>query len=322
MSDKRLRLIFMGTPDFAALILQSLLAGPDPVVAVVSQPDRAKGRGKKQSPTPTKLVAEAAGLPVLQPEKIRTEAFRNQLLSYAPDLIVVAAYGRILPLSLLELAPLGCINVHGSLLPAYRGAAPVQWAIIRGEAEVGVTIMQMNEGMDTGDMLLQARLLADPQETAGSLMPKLAELGGAALLRTIAGLKDGSIAPTPQDHQQATMAPMLTKEDGRLDWRKSAEELHCLVRGLDPWPSAYTFLDGARLRLFAPEVVFQESNVPPGTVLRADTRGLLVACGRHCLNLREIQPEGKKRMSVSAFSCGHPIVAGTLLTGQGDGGED
>lgn len=321
MSDKRLRIVFMGTPDFAALILQSLLDGPDPVVAVVSQPDRAKGRGKKVSPTPTKLAAEAAGLPVLQPEKIRTEEFRNGLLSYRPDLIVVAAYGRILPLGLLQLAPLGCVNVHGSLLPAYRGAAPVQWAIIRGEAEVGVTIMQMNEGMDTGDMLLQAKLVPDPQETAGSLMPKLAKLGGAALLRAIAGLKDGSIVAIPQDHQRATMAPMLAKEDGRIDWSKSAEALHCLVRGLDPWPSAYTFAGGTRLRLFSPEVVFQESSAPPGTVLRADARGLLVACGKHCLNLRELQPEGKKRMSVAAYSCGHPIAVGTRLTGQGEAGE-
>ena len=322
MSDKRLRLIFMGTPDFAALILQSLLAGPDPVVAVVSQPDRAKGRGKKQSPTPTKLVAEAAGLPVLQPEKIRTEAFRNQLLSYAPDLIVVAAYGRILPLSLLELAPLGCINVHGSLLPAYRGAAPVQWAIIRGEAEVGVTIMQMNEGMDTGDMLLQAKLLADPQETAGSLMPKLAELGGAALLRTIAGLKDGLIVPTPQDHQRATMAPMLTKEDGRIDWTRDAEEIERLVRGLDPWPSAYTFLDNARLRLFRPEVEYLASDSPPGTILRADSRGLLVACGKHAIKFTELQPEGKKRMEIAAFCCGRPVPAGTVLQGRGGESDD
>jgi methionyl-tRNA formyltransferase len=318
MSDQRLRIVFMGTPDFAAPILRSLLQGPDQVVAVVSQPDRAKGRGKKVSPTPTKLVAEASGLPVLQPEKIRTEEFRNGLLSYAPDLIVVAAYGRILPKSLLQLAPLGCINVHGSLLPAYRGAAPVQWALICGEDEVGVTIMQMNEGMDTGDMLLQAKMTPDVEETAGSLMPKLAELGGAALLRTIAGLKDGSIVALPQDHAQATMAPLLTKEDGCIDWSKSAEELHCLVRGLDPWPSAYTFADGIRLRLFAPEVVFQASDAAPGTVLRADGRGLLVACGKHCLNLREVQPEGKKRMSVASFSCGNPLPTGTLLQGPGE----
>ncbi len=266
-------------------------------------------------------MAEAAGLPVLQPEKIRTEEFRNGLLSYAPDLIVVAAYGRILPKSLLQLAPLGCVNVHGSLLPAYRGAAPVQWAILRGEAEVGVTIMQMNEGMDTGDMLLQARMTPDAGETAGSLMPKLAELGGATLLQAIAGLKDGSIVAITQDHDRATMAPLLAKEDGCIDWSKSAEELHCLVRGLDPWPSAYTFVNGARLRLFTPEVVFQASVAAPGTVLRADGRGLLVACGKHCLNLREVQPEGKKRMSVAAFSCGTPLPAGTRLYGQGEAGE-
>ncbi len=322
MSDKRLRIIFMGTPEFAAQILEALLRGPDPVVAVVSQPDRARGRGKKVAPTPTRVVAEAANIPVLQPEKVRTEEFRNGLLSYRPDLIVVAAYGRILPAGLLRLPPLGCINVHGSLLPAYRGAAPVQWSIIRGETEVGVTIMQMDEGLDTGDMLLQARLTTDRGETAGTLMSKLAELGGATLLRAIAGLKDGTVIPTAQDHQRATLAPMLTKEDGRIDWTRDAEEIERLVRGLDPWPSAYTFLDDARLRLFRPEVEYLASDSPPGTILRADSRGLLVACGKHAINFTELQPEGKKRMEIAAFCCGRPVPAGTVLQGRGGESDD
>ncbi len=313
MTTEPLRIIFMGTPDFAAANLQALIDGPDEVVAVVSQPDRAKGRGKKVSPTPTKMLAEAVGIPVLQPVKIKTEEYRNGLLSYQPDLIVVAAYGRILPPSLLELAPMGCINVHGSLLPRYRGAAPVQWAIIRGENEVGVTIIQMDQGMDTGDMLLKAKIQADPEETAGSLMEKLARLGGQTLVKAIKGLKEGSISPVPQDHGQATLAPMLEKDDGLIDWNKDALEIACLIRGLDPWPSAFCFLDSCRLQLFRPEVVYQVSTTQPGTVLRVDRQGMFVACGRHVLLIKELQPEGKKRMTVEAFLCGHAIPAGTLL---------
>jgi methionyl-tRNA formyltransferase len=314
MTTAPLRIIFMGTPDFAAANLQALLTGPDQVVAVVSQPDRAQGRGKKVSPPPTKVLAEAASIPVLQPEKIRTEEFRNGLLSYQPDLIVVAAYGRILPQSLLELAPMGCINVHGSLLPGYRGAAPIQWAIIKGETEAGVTIIQMNQGMDTGDMLLKAKITVDPKETAGSLMVKLATLGGHTLLQAIKGLKEGSITPVPQDDSQATMAPMLKKDDGLVDWTRSADEIECLIRGLDPWPSAFCFLGQYRLRLFSPEVVFMESNAQPGTVLHADRRGMLIACGRYALQIHEIQPEGKKRMTVESFCCGHPIAPGTVIS--------
>lgn len=314
MTTEPLRIIFMGTPEFAAANLRALLTGPDQVVAVVSQPDRAKGRGKKVSPTPTKMVAEAAGIPVLQPEKIKTEEFRNGLQSYQPDLIVVAAYGRILPPSLLELAPMGCINVHGSLLPGYRGAAPIQWAIIRGESEAGVTIIQMNEGMDTGDMLLKAKIPVDPQETAGSLMEKLATLGGQTLLKAVKGLKNGAIVPIPQDHSQATMAPMLHKDDGLIDWTKSAKEIECLIRGLDPWPSAFCFVDQHRLRLFSPEVVYRENDSPPGTVLQADRRGILIACGRNALLVHELQPEGKKRMTAESFCCGHSLDLGIVLS--------
>ncbi len=316
MTTSPLRIIFMGTPDFAGTILKSLLSGPDQVVAVVSQPDRAKGRGKKVSPPPTRIIAEAAAIPVLQPEKIKTDEFRNGLLSYQPDLIVVAAYGRILPKSLLELAPMGCINVHGSLLPGYRGAAPIQWALINNETEVGVTIIQMDQGMDTGDMLLKAKITTDPQETAGSLMEKLAILGGETVLKAIQGLKEGAITPVPQDGSKASMAPMLKKDDGLIDWTRSAKELECLIRGLDPWPSAFCFLDEQRLRLFSPEVVYMDCSAQPGTVLQADRRGLLVACGRNALQIKELQPEAKKRMSVESFCCGHPIAPGTVFDRQ------
>lgn len=312
MSDP-LRIIFMGTPEFAAASLQALLEGEDEVVAVVSQPDKARGRGKKLSKPPTKILAEEAGIPVLQPIKIKTEEFRNGLLSYQPDLIVVTAYGRILPPSILELAPMGCINVHGSLLPAYRGAAPIQWAVINGEKEVGITVIQMDEGMDTGDMLLKGSLETSPGETAGSLFDKLADLGGQTLLKAIRGLKEGSITPTGQDHGQATMAPMLKKDDGLLDWQKSSSVLESMIRGLDPWPSAFSYLEGERIRLFRPEVIHQDHEQPPGTVLQADKRGLLIACGENALLVRELQPAGKKRMTAEAYFCGRSISVGSRL---------
>jgi methionyl-tRNA formyltransferase len=313
MSTQPLRIIFMGTPDFAAATLKALVEGPDEVVAVVTQPDRAKGRGKKLSSPPAKILAESLDIPVLQPTKIKTDEFRNGLLSYRPDLIVVAAYGRILPKALLELAPLGCINVHGSLLPQYRGAAPIQWSVINGDKETGVTIIQMNEGMDTGDILLKATIHTEPDETAGTLFVKLAELGGTTLLKAIKGLQDGTIIPVSQNHDLATVAPMLKKNDGLIDWQKDAKEIECLIRGLDPWPSAFCFLGSKRLRLFKPEVLHKDSNAQPGTILQADKRGILIACGQNCLLIKEIQPEGKKRMPVESFLCGQPIPAGTSL---------
>lgn len=315
MSRQPLRIIFMGTPDFAVPNLKALIDGPDEVVAVVTQPDRPKGRGKKLTPPPVKVIAEAADIPVLQPLKIKTEEFHNGLLSYQPDLIIVTAYGRILPLALLELAPMGCINVHGSLLPLHRGAAPIQWSVIKGDKEVGITIMRMDEGMDTGDMLLKAGITPAPDETTGTLFSKLAQLGSETLLNAIKGLKDGTIAATQQDHSQATDAPMLKKSDGSIDWSKKAGDLECLIRGLDPWPSAFCFLDSKRLRLFKPEVIYKENDAEPGTLLRSDKRGLLIACGQDTLLIKEIQPEGKKRMTVEAFLCGCDLEPGTLLSG-------
>lgn len=311
MSTQKLRIIFMGTPDFAATTLQALIEGPDEVVAVVTQPDKARGRGKKLSPPPTKVIAEAAGIPVLQPTKIKTEEFRNGLITYQPDLFVVAAYGRILPPSILDLAPMGCINVHGSLLPKYRGAAPIQWAVINRDPEVGVTIIQMNKGMDTGDILLKSSIEPAKDETAGSLFIKLAELGSETLLKAVEGLKKGTVIPIPQEHELATNAPMFTKNDGCISWVKDAGELEGLIRGLDPWPSAFCFLNGKRLRLFNPEVVHKDSDLAPGAVIQADKRGILVSCGTNCLLIREIQPEGKKRMSVEAFLCGCELAPGT-----------
>lgn len=316
MTERTFRILFMGTPDFAVPTLRRLLNGPDTVAAVITQPDRPKGRGKILTPPPVKIVAEQAGVPVLQPTKIRTEEFANTLRSYNPDLIVVAAYGRILPDSILDLPPLGCINVHGSLLPRHRGAAPIQWAIIRGDKEAGITIMQMDAGMDTGDILLPAAIPVSEDETAGSLFSKMAELGGTTLIQALDLLRQDKLVATVQDHSLATPAPPLTKEDGCLDWNKPARELHCLIRGLDPWPCAYSFIDGQRFRLFAPEIVHRPSEHPPGTLIRADAQGLLVATSADCLLIKEIQPEGKKRMPVESYICGHTLHSGIQLTRQ------
>lgn len=307
---KPLRILFMGTPDFAVPVLQALLDGSDTIVAVVCQPDRKKGRGKKLQAPPVKVLAQEAGLPVLQPTSIRTDDFLDEIKALELDLMVVAAYGKILPGSLLNLPPMGTINVHGSLLPKYRGAAPIQWALIKGEEETGVTIMQMDVGMDTGDILLPAKLPITDEDTAGTLFEKLAGVGGKALLEAIALFKEGKLPPIKQDDTLATEAPMLNKEQGHIDWNRPARELHCLIRGLDPWPSAYGFFKDKRFRFFKPVVVLREGDEQPGTICRADKEGLLVATGENNLLIREIQPEGKKRMSVQACLCGTPFVPG------------
>jgi methionyl-tRNA formyltransferase len=311
---KTFRIILMGTPDFAVPVFNSLLTGPDQLVAVVTQPDREKGRGKKVTPPPIKVAAHRAGIPILQPTKIRTQEFRETLQGFRPDLFVVVAYGRILPLSLLELPPLGCINVHGSLLPKYRGAAPIHWAVINGETETGVTIMRMDEGMDTGDILLPAHLPIGPDETTGSLLPKLATLGATALQEALDLLRQDRLTQVPQDPTKATMAPMLTKEHGLMDWNRTAPELHCLIRGLDPWPTAYSFLAEERFRFFAPKVISYHGQSPPGTLLQADKHGLLIATGHDAILITQIQSENGKRMKVEAFLCGHSMQPGQRFT--------
>ncbi len=301
---KTYRIIFMGTPDFSVPALQALIDGPDQVVAVVTQPDRPKGRSKKLIPPPVKVLADSAEIPVLQPTKIRTEEFADTLRSYAPDLIIVAAYGRILPSSILDLPPLGCINIHGSLLPRHRGAAPIQWAVLAGDKEAGVTIMQMDVGMDTGDMLLPAAIPVAEDETAGGLFTKLSILGGTALLEALDLLRQDNLPPIKQDHSLATDAPPLKKEDGCINWDLPAHELQCFVRAMDPWPTAYSFLNGKRFRFFTPLVGNATGTESPGTIIRADHEGLRLATGKGTLLIREIQPEGKKRMTVEAYLCG------------------
>ncbi|MCL1980474.1 MAG: methionyl-tRNA formyltransferase [Proteobacteria bacterium] len=309
-----LRIVFMGTPDFAVPSLQALLEGPEEVVAVVCQPDREQGRGKRVSPPPIKVLAEHHRIPVLQPESVRTGSFLEEMHALAPDLLVVAAYGKILPQPLLDLPPLGAINIHGSLLPKYRGAAPIQWAVINGETETGITIMQMDAGLDTGDILLTATVPIGGQETTGELFGRLALLGGQALGEAVARLKKGTLTARPQAHNLASHAPMLKKEMGHLDWTMPARRLHNLIRGLDPWPSAYGFIDGKRFRFFSPEVVPIKAGCPPGAICRADNQGLLLSTGEDCLLIREIQPEGKKRMDAGACLRGLRILPGTRIS--------
>ena len=309
-----LRILFMGTPDFAVPSLQALIDGPDQVVAVVCQPDRRRGRGKKLQPPPVKVLAESVSLPVLQPTSIRTDEFLDQVRELHPDLSVVAAYGKILPGPLIRLPRLGTINVHGSLLPRYRGAAPIQWALIRGEQETGVTIMQMDEGMDTGDILLPASIPIGEDDTAGTLFERIARLGADTLVRAIDLLKQGKLTPTPQDDALATEAPMLTKEQGHLDWERSARELHRLIRGLDPWPSAYGFIQGQRVRFFSPRLTRDHSHAPPGTITGKGEDGMVVATGDLDLVIRQVQPEGRKRMDALAWLNGRPQVIGQRVS--------
>ena len=308
----------MGTPAFAVPSLKALLDRGENVVCVITQPDRPKGRGRKIMMPPVKELALKASIPVLQPESIRGDKFLAELRQYAPDIIGLTAYGNILPENIINLPPLGTINVHGSLLPKYRGAAPIQWALIKGETETGITIMQMDKGVDTGDILLQEKLPIGPEDTAGTLSIKLAELGGKALGTALDLLRLDKLKPTQQDNNLASLAPLLNKKDGLVNWSHSALQISCQIRGLDPWPTTYTTLSGRRLRLFSPEVADRSlclgcSISEPGIVCTANRNGLLITTGEGCLLIKEIQAEGSRRMSVDAFLSGHTIQSGTLL---------
>ncbi len=306
-------IIFMGTPEFAVPSLQAMLDHGENIVAVICQPDRPKGRGRKVQPPPVKILAERHNIPVLQPVKIRTEEFHNELLAYKPDLFVVTAYGRILPESVLNLPPLGTINVHGSLLPKYRGAAPVQRAILAGDKQTGITIMQMDAGMDTGDILLPKPLAISDDDTAATLGLKMSALGGTLLVQALDLLRADKLPPTVQNEADATDAPMLTKEEGTIDWSQSARRISCQIRGLDPWPKATTMLGDKWLRPFKPQVLDGDSAAPPGTIVDVSKQGITVATGKGSLLFSEIQFEGKKRMAVSAFIQGYPLTTGLIL---------
>lgn len=311
MINKINRIIFMGTPDFAVPSLKALLDHKENVVAVVTQPDRPKGRGRKLTPPPVKILAEKADIPVLQPTKIKTEEYLETIREFSPDLTVVTAYGRILPSSLVNLPPLGTINVHGSLLPRYRGAAPIQRAILEGEKETGITIMQMDEGMDTGDILLQQSLPIKADDTSATLAAKMAGLGGELLIEALELLRRDKLPASKQDDHLATDAPPLSKDEAAIDWTKPAFTISCQIRGLDPWPLAHTTCEGQRLRLFSPLVISAEPVEPPGTLCRIDRDGMMIATGRDYLLVREVQREGAKRMPVQAFLQGRPLQIGT-----------
>jgi methionyl-tRNA formyltransferase len=304
-----MRIVFMGTPAVAAISLERLLNSEHTVAGVVTQPDRPAGRGQKSIAAPVRKTAEQHGVPVSAPEKVRDPAFLGALGAWVPEIIVVVAYGRILPRSILELAPHGCLNVHYSLLPKYRGAAPVAWAVINGEAKSGVTTMHLVEKMDAGPILLQREIALAADETTASLQAKLAPVGAELLLETLAGIEAGTVKPKEQDDAQATYAPMLKKEDGLVDWHLPARAIERRVRGFNPWPTAYSHFNGQMLKIHRAKVE-SATSAAPGEIVRADRDGLWVATGEGVLGLVEVQLENRKRVSASEFLNGVRIEKG------------
>lgn len=333
-----MKVVYMGTPDFAVNTLEAIVKAGHEVALVVTQPDKAKGRGKKLMYTPVKEKALEYNLPVAQPEKVREEAFIEELERIAPDVIVVVAFGQFLPERILNIPKYGCVNVHASLLPAYRGAAPIQWAVIDGLNETGVTTQYMAKGMDTGDIICQSKVALDPEETGGSLFDKLAVEGANLMLTTLEQIEAGTAKRTKQDDSRSSYAKMLTKEMGRLDFSKDAAALECLIRGLNPWPSAYTSVNGKSLKIYKAEVLDEQTacalikeaedktasgegkealenlNIS-GTVIAADKKSFTVRCGNGALRIMNLQLEGKKRMDTSAFLLGYDIHLGMKLNG-------
>ncbi len=305
-----MRIVFMGTPDFAVPSLQALIDAGHDVCAVYTQPDKPQGRKQILTAPPVKTLALEHDIPVFQPNTLKNEDEQARLRELAPEVIIVVAYGKLLPKAVLDIPPHGCINVHGSLLPRWRGAAPIQWAVIAGDEMAGVTTMQMAEGLDTGDMLLTYETKVGEKETAGELFDRLAQSGAELLTQTLVKLDE--ITPRPQDDAQSCYAHMLDKQMAVIDWNKSAHEIDCLIRGLNPWPIALTTLSGERLKVFAAEKA--NGRGEPGTVLEADPKkGLTVACGEGALGLTEIQLVGGKRMKATDFLRGHAIEVGTKL---------
>ena len=310
-----MRVVFMGTPDFAVGTLEALLQSRHQVVAVVTQPDKPKGRGKAMQFTAVKEVAVRAEIPVLQPKKVREPEVVEEIRQFHPDVIVVVAFGQLIPKAILYMPQYGCVNVHASLLPKYRGAAPIQWAVIDGEEKSGVTTMQMDEGLDTGDMLLTEEVVLDSQETGGSLFDKLSEVGAGLLLKTLDELEAGNIHPQKQPKESTTAyAAMLTKKMGEIDWTQSAVQIERLVRGLNPWPSAYTHLGQKTLKIWRAAVhPSMVQTKEPGTVILMDKKHFGVQTGDGMLEILELQLEGKKRMDADAFLRGYQVEDGIKL---------
>lgn len=308
-----MRIVFMGTPDFAVPTLQTLIESGHQVIGVVTQPDKAKGRSGKLVPTPVKETAMAADIPVFQPNKVKDEVFLHLLRKLNPDVIVVVAFGQILPKEVLELPQYGCLNVHASLLPKLRGAAPIQWSVIEGDDESGVTIMQMDEGLDTGDILMVERYHLDPKETGGSLFDKLSELGGPLILKVLEQAENGRLRPVPQKEEEHTYAKMLNKALGNMDFQKTAVELERLIRGLNPWPSAYTYINGKMLKIWEAQVTDGMNGEEPGTIIEVTRESFTIQTGDGGLKILSLQLEGKKRMDVEAFLRGFSMEKGSKL---------
>lgn len=308
-----MRVIFMGTPDFAVPSLEALLTKHE-VVLVVTQPDKPKGRGKKMVPTPVKACALEHGIPVLQPEKVKEPEFVEQLRSYEPDLIAVTAFGQILSEPILEMPKYGCINVHGSLLPKYRGAAPMQWSIIDGEKVTGITTMYMAKGLDSGDMLLKAEVEITDEDTFATIHDKMAVTGANLLLDTLDQLEAGTLERIPQDHDAATYAPMITKETGHIDWSKNRQDIINLIRGLNPVPAAYTIYEEEVLKIFGAVISdVQADDAANGEIVAVVKKGFVIKCGDGCLLITEVQARGGKRMMTDAYLRGHAVKEGILL---------
>ncbi|MGN0432888.1 MAG: methionyl-tRNA formyltransferase [Lachnospiraceae bacterium] len=318
-----MKIVFMGTPDFAVGALQALIEAGHEITAVVTQPDKAKGRSGKLSFSPVKECALEKGIPVLQPVRIKRPEAVAELAQYEADVFVVAAFGQLLSKEILSMPRLGCINIHASLLPKYRGSSPIQWTVINGEEKTGVTIMQMNEGLDTGDILYQKEVLLDKKETGASLFDKLAKLGAGAIVEALQLLSEGKLAPIPQNDEQATHTVMLDKAMGHMDFTKSAVELERLVRGLNSWPSAYTYFDGRQLKIWESELAEKEEfseeelayakKAAPGEVIKVEKNRFALACTEGALWITSLQLEGKKRMSTHDFLLGNAIETGMIL---------
>lgn len=302
-----MKIVFMGTPDFSVNALENIVKAGHDVVGVITQPDKPKGRGGKMQYTPVKEKALELGLDVYQPQRVKEPEFIEKLKEMNPDAIVVIAFGQILPKEILDMPKYGCINVHASLLPKYRGAAPIQWAVIEGEKETGVTTMYMNEGLDTGDIIDKVVVPIDKKETGGSLFDKLAIEGGKLILKTLIELENGTAVRTPQDDSKSNYAGMINKQLGKIDFNKSANEIERLIRGLNPWPSAYTKMDGKTLKIWDADVDDSENDSAPGTINEVGKDFIRVATGKGSLKILELQLEGKKRMKTRDFLNGAKI---------------
>lgn len=306
----------MGTPDFAVPPFLALHNSQHEVVLVVTQPDRPKGRGRKLAQSPVKTTAVQLGYPVYQPSAFKSADAVDRLIQAEADLLVVVAYGVILPQNVLDITAMGAINIHASILPRHRGAAPIQWAILKGDQETGVTSMQLDAGMDTGNMLLMTKTPITPDDTAGSLHDRLSQMGAELLPKTISGLINQEITPIAQDNDKATYAPMLTKQSGEIDWQLSSAKLNRFIRAMDPWPGAYTFCEGKRIKVFQARPVPFHVNKPPGTVLQGFAHELLVATGDGALSIIELQEESGKRLAVKDYLCGCCMTPGSRLGSQ------